>query len=457
MDRIERYPILGLLGKGGMARVFKVNIPVIDKVAALKLLWPDPTLQELLGGDTLETLFTAEARILGALNHPHVVGIWAFDTWHGRPFYLMDYHPLHLGHLMGESARPDDPSRVIPVERALDYVGQILLGLDRLHHSDIIHRDIKPHNMLIHGEHQIKIGDFGLSRRQGVSFRGPRHLKVGSPGYAAPEQMEDPQAADARADIYAVGAMLLRMLSGRLPEPGQALPPLSATHSDLDPSWDSFLESALAPNPSKRYPSAAAMLDALTERVEHWRRQQEQTCALAGEDSPLSASPEPEATAAKSNPRHTPLKVSAKKARRVLGLDPLWRPRVYTPNQFRAPSPEILQDDATGLIWQQSGSRYPCTWHAAREYADHLSRQGWAGRRHWRLPTMAELSSLLQPLAQGRQLCLSSAFDPRQTRLWSADRRSYTSAWYVDLELGFAGWLDFTAQLDVRCVCLAGG
>ena len=455
MNKIHRYPILGLLGRGGMARVFKVQIPGIAKVVALKVLWPDPLLEDLLGWDKLEALFTKEARILGALDHPHIVAIWDFNTWNDRPYYLMDCHAITLGHLMGEPARPDEPSRTIPVNQALDYTRQILMGLDRLHYSQIIHRDIKPYNMLIYADHQIKIGDFGLSRLHGDTYYGPTHLKVGSPGYAAPEQIEDPDGVDERADLFSAGVILYRMLTGNLPDPGRGSCPVSQDHPDLDHKWDSFLTTALATRRGARFSCAAAMLEALQDLSHHWRRQQAQICML-DEAAPQPPTPQPtEKSGAMIPLRHTPIKIASPKAPAAFGLDPQWRPKTYIHNRLKAENPGILHDEATGLSWQQSGSRYPCTWQDARAYVDKLNRKNWGGRNDWRLPTMAELLSLVQPPAQGRQLCLSSIFNPRQTRLWSADRRSFTSAWYVELELGFAGWLDFTAALDVRGVCRA--
>jgi len=452
MNRIDRYPILGLLGQGGMARVFKVQIPVVEKIVALKLLWPHPTLEDLMGRETLKELFTTEAAILGGLQHPHVVGIWDFNTWRGRPYYLMEYHAANLAHLIGESPRPDDPSRIIPVERALDYTRQILVGLDRLHHGRIIHRDIKPHNMLIHGIHQIKIADFGLSRRHNAPFRGPAHLKVGSPGYAAPEQADNPDAAGVPADLFSVGAILYRLLTGHLPEPGTPAPPLAGRNPDLDPAWDRFLAAALAVRPEKRFASAGEMGAALAELARHWRRSRDRTCSLDEPQARMPAGPDspepPSATAL----RRTPLKVNAKHARQAFELDQLWRPRVYTGSTIRPITGDLLQDETSGLTWQQSGSRYACTWQEAQSRIKELNARNWADRTDWRLPTIAQLASLLRPLPQGRQLCLAPAFDTRQTRLWSADRRSATSAWYVDLELGFIGWLDFTAHLDVRAV-----
>ncbi|MBR9979793.1 MAG: hypothetical protein KFF50_02070, partial [Desulfatitalea sp.] len=133
MRHVGRYMIRGLLGRGGMAKVFKVTLPVIDKTAALKLLAPNPLLARLLGMDKLRDLFVAEARAMTALRHPNIVAIHDFDDHLGNPFYVMDFYANNLGNMMGETYRVEAPSRVLAVEKALDYTRQTLAGLACLH------------------------------------------------------------------------------------------------------------------------------------------------------------------------------------------------------------------------------------------------------------------------------------------------------------------------------------
>ncbi len=280
MRKIGKFEILGLLGRGGMSAVYKVRLPVVDKVVALKLLSPHPTLKALLGEEEVKRLFINEARIIAGLRHPNIVDIKDFDQAGGMPYYIMEYYCNNLGLLMGETYQPEEPSRPLTLDRAIWYVSQILEGLDRLHQAGIVHRDIKPYNLLITDDDIIKISDFGLSRLRGEAFSGPPNLKVGSPFYAAPEQETYPDKADARADLYAVGVVLYRMLLGRLPleigeKPGRR-------HEDLDEDWVAFLYKAMARKKEERFQTAKEMSRGLAVLEKAWEEKKIKMCA-AGE------------------------------------------------------------------------------------------------------------------------------------------------------------------------------
>jgi serine/threonine-protein kinase len=109
-------------------------------------------------------------------------------------------------------------------------------------------------------------------------------------------------------------------------------------------------------------------------------------------------------------------------------------------------------DPATGLTWQRGGSSFALDWHSARGYTDQLNHEGLGGRNNWRLPTIEELITLLQPNPSGHDHCLPPIFDRRPPRLWSSDRRAFTSAWYVNLDLGFVAWQDFSCHNAIKAV-----
>ena len=198
MKRIGRYLIRGLLGRGGMGKVYKVELPAIGKIAALKLLDPDPVVAKLLGIERLRNLFISEARTMSGVNHPNIVAIHDFD-WHAeKPFYVMDFFANNLGAMIGESYRTEVPSRRIVVDKALDYTRQTLDGLACLHDAGIYHRDIKPFNLLVTAWDTIRICDFGLSKLRGEAYAGPANLNVGSPYYAAPEQEKNRRGSKSR-------------------------------------------------------------------------------------------------------------------------------------------------------------------------------------------------------------------------------------------------------------------
>ena len=147
------------------------------------------------------------------------------------------------------------------------------------------------------------------------------------------------------------------------------------------------------------------------------------------------------------------MKIDPRRAKTVFGLDELWKPLQYHQPDFRTTRADAIADTVTGLTWQRSGSAYRLTWHEAQGYIAHLNAQRFAGRRQWRLPTVDELASLLREVPHGTDLCIAPIFEPKQRFLWSADRRSFTAAWFVNVELGFVGWQDFGGHHYVRAVC----
>jgi serine/threonine protein kinase len=444
MKRIGKYEIRGLLGRGGMSKVFKVAIPVVQKILALKILDPDPLLVQLVGIEKLRELFLSEARKMAGLRHPNIVDIWDFDEADGRPFYTMDYYFNSLGTIIGESRHPDEPTRIIPLDKAIAFTRQTLLGLARLHHADIIHRDIKPFNLLLTDQECIRICDFGLSKLRGETFPGPPHLKVGSAWYASPEQEQDAEHVDVRADLYSTGIILYRMLTGNLPSSGSMLP--SRVNPDLDESWDEFIVRSVEAEPSRRFASADAMLAGLERLDCAWQQRKERICALS--------QPQPRhQETRRRHPRHHPVKTDPRHGKAVFGLDELWRPLEYRQSEFRAETAELIADAATGLTWQRSGSVYHLTWREAHRYIAHLNTRQFAGLRQWRLPTVDELISLLREVPHGADLCIAPIFELKQRSLWSADRRSFTAAWFVNVELGFVGGQDCSAYHYVRAVC----
>jgi serine/threonine-protein kinase len=453
MKKIGRYIIQGLLGRGGMGKVFRVKLPIIDKIAALKILDPDPLLANLMGMEKLRTLFTQEAVTMARLNHPNIVAVYDFDVHEEKPFFIMDYYPNNLGTILGEHYTVEESSRRILVDKALDYTLQTLNGLDCLHDAQILHRDIKPFNLLITAQDTIKICDFGLSKLRNEAFKGPANLNVGSPYYAAPEQETDPDSADVRTDLYPVGIMLYRMLTCRLPYlngTNSRYQPPSRLNPDLDTQWDDFFNLAIARRRRDRFTDVGAMKNALIELQHHWQKHKEMSCATPD----VPADRLLNAPLYLNTPlRHAPIKINPKKAAEYFDVNTLWQPNRYIHNQFIDQNKKVLYDKTTGRTWQKSGSRYARTWSQAHLYIQQLNKEAYGGIQNWQLPTIDELITILTPSAQGSTLCIDTVFDPTQKWIWSIDRRSYVSAYYVDIELGFVGWQDFSAPYYVRAVC----
>lgn len=446
MKYIGKYQIRGLLGRGGMGKIFKVEHPLIGKIFALKLLDPDPLLVTLMGWDQILAMFRTEAKTIAGLRHPNIVEIMDYDESNGKPYYLMEYYVNNLGVMIGETSRTEQASRTIKIEKAIRYSLQTLNGLDCMHHAGIIHRDIKPYNLLVTDHDTIKICDFGLSKSRGEKFEGPPSLKFGSAWYAPPEQEDNPDSVDRSADLYAVGITIYRMLTGILPDDDYL--PVSRFNADLDDAWDNFIKKAIAPRPATRYLTAAAMLADLKLLQTAWEAKKEQICALPEfikTDSAGSAT-------SRLTPRSTPVKVNPLNAKKTFALDDLWRPAKYLHNEFEVNPDETVTDRAPGLVWQQSGSEFPLTWSRAKGYIQELNAAQFAGSSTWRLPTIDELMTLLTELPHGEDYCIEPIFDQRQKRIWSCDRRSFIAAWYVSIDMGYVAWQDFTGYYHVRAV-----
>ncbi len=428
MDKIGRYQIIRKLGKGGMGSVFKGIVPMIDKVVAIKLLDPFEAMLDIIGTEKLREIFIYEAQTMAALRHPAIVQVWDYDEDDkGRPFIVMEYLCNNLGDMIGEDFEVEKDSRVIKPDKVIDYGKQILSGLSYLHHNGIVHRDIKPFNILVSDEDTIKICDFGMALVEGVAFSGPSMMQIGSPYYTPPEQSRDANAVDGRADLFATGVLLYRMLTGKLP--GMQAFSLSLVNPLYDKSWDDFFAKALNWNPDDRFMSARHMQEALTALHLNWQAKQK-----SGTITPKI----PEDLVAL---RMKPVQVYGPKARELFGVTSLFRPRSVMANSLHPQQNNTILDCTTSLIWQQQGSEYPISWQDAEIYVAQLNRLKFAGISTWRLPTINELLSLFAPLTTSA----TRGFDPDKNRLWSCDSHKNHERWLVNFDMGYV------ANQDMNC------
>ena len=437
-EHIGRYRILRMLGRGGMGAVYKALVPVIDKVVAVKVLQPFETLEALLGHARLREIFTFEAVTMAGLHHPALVDVWDFDEdSRGRPFFVMEYYCNNLGRMIGEDFQLLKKSRPLRPDKVLAYGRQLLQGLAYLHDNDIVHRDIKPFNIMITNDDRVRICDFGMALVRDVSFSPPGSMQIGSPFYTAPEQQREAGKVDGRADLYSAAVLLYRLLSGELPSMRSFS--LSRVNPLYDAAWDEFFSKALCLLPACRFQTAGEMLAALNLLHVNPR-------GVSGR--------QPEAPAADRNGaleplRSAPVNVCGEKARLLFGLNEQQRPSVAGRKKFIDEPDGVLRDPATGLVWHKEGSAYRLCWQDALAYVDGLNARCHAGRASWRLPTVNELFSLRcdEPRA--------CRFESHRTGLWfwSCDRHGARDAWYVNLDMEYADWQDVSCRNFVRAVC----
>lgn len=382
-DQIGRYQILRKLGKGGMGSVYKAVVPVIDKVVAIKVLEPFEVMEDILGYDRLKDIFIFEAHTMAGLHHSSVVDVWDYgEDDEGRPFFVMEFFCNNLGNMIAENFQVENQSRRIHPDKVISYGRQLLEGLAFLHHNEIVHRDIKPQNLLITDEDAVKICDFGMALVQGISFSRSDSIQTGSPHYAAPEQSRSPNEVDGRADLYSAGVLLYRMLTGELPSMRSFS--LSLINPLFDRNWDDFFAIAFNWQPEGRFQTADEMLAALKNLHIHWQHIRLEQ--MSAQSDPQDVAPV--------ELRKEPSNVCGDRARKLFGLNTLFRPDIFIDNHFGEEEEGTIKDRATGLVWKLNGSEYCVQWHDAVAYVADLNNKCFGGRNTWRLPTINELFSL---------------------------------------------------------------
>ncbi len=247
------YRVEELIGAGGMGAVYRATQLSLGRAVALKILPPNVS-----DDPQFVRRFHREAEVLASLNHPGIVQI--FDRGEADERYFLVMELVEGSNLRGLLRRGPIASR-----DALKIAAALLTALDYAHARGVVHRDVKPENVLVREDGVVKVADFGLSRVFGESGLDTRlthsALVLGTFEYMAPEQREHSGTADARADLYAASVVVYEMLTGelpigRFPSPSERVP-------GLDARIDAVLERGLAKDPDDRFARASAMADAL--------------------------------------------------------------------------------------------------------------------------------------------------------------------------------------------------
>lgn len=239
--------IIELAGHGGMGAVYKVRQPQKGRNAALKFLFP-----EKQSSPQFAERFEREARTLASLTHPNIVMVYDFGKVEGRFYLLMEY-------VDGLTLRQLFRARRLSAAEALGIVPKVCDALQYAHEQGVVHRDIKPENILLDKSGEVKIADFGIAKMLSLpgnlSLTGSMDV-VGTPLYMAPEQIENPQIVDSRADIYSLGVVFYEMLTGELPL-GKFQPP--SQKLEVDSRLDEVVIHALEKEPERRYQQVSQM------------------------------------------------------------------------------------------------------------------------------------------------------------------------------------------------------
>ena len=260
---VDRYVIERELGRGGMATVYLARDLKHGRFVALKVL--SPALAASLGADR----FLREIELAARLQHPHIVPVFDSGDAAGVLWYTMPY-------VEGETLRARlDRERQLPLDEAVRIASEAARALEYAHQHGVLHRDVKPENLLLTTDGSTLVADFGIARpwneTDGLTATG---LVVGTPGYMSPEQAAGERTLDARSDVYALGSVLYEMLAGEMPYSGpnaqailakrlsEPVPRLSTTR-DVPAAIEQTVGRALARVPADRFASAAEFQRAL--------------------------------------------------------------------------------------------------------------------------------------------------------------------------------------------------
>ncbi|WP_405767811.1 protein kinase [Streptomyces sp. NBC_00080] len=266
-----RYQLRDLLGEGGMASVHLAYDAVLDRQVAVK------TLHTELGREqAFRERFRREAQAVAKLTHTNIVSV--FDTGEDdvegltTPYIVMEYiEGRPLGSVLDEDVRQQG---AMPADKALKITADVLAALEISHEMGLVHRDIKPGNVMMTKRGVVKVMDFGIARamQSGVTSMTQTGMVVGTPQYLSPEQALG-RAVDARSDLYSVGIMLFQLVTGRLPFEADSPLAIAYAHVQeepvapssinraLPPAVDALIARALKKNPNERFPTAVAMRD----------------------------------------------------------------------------------------------------------------------------------------------------------------------------------------------------
>jgi len=270
-----RYKLIDELGRGSFATVYIARDTKNNRIYAVKVMHI-----EFSDDGELLARFQREAHILTQFRDPHIVQIFDYGD-------EVDLHYIVMDYIDGQNLKYHILTHgPLDALRALDYSRQIAQGLDTAYKHGVVHRDIKPQNIVINSMDEVKITDFGLARSRETVTLTQSNVFMGTAYYIPPEQAESGRSADTRSDLYSVATVLFEMLTGRPPFEGETavdivikhmnekIPSICRIRPDLPPEMDQFMQKAMAKSPADRYNTPREFISAIDKLLQRIRAAQ---------------------------------------------------------------------------------------------------------------------------------------------------------------------------------------
>lgn len=262
-SRVGDYEILEILGAGGMGRVYKVRNVISDRAEAMKVLLPD-----LEGNPSLADRFMREIKVQASLDHPNIAALHTALRLDNQLMMLMEY-------VEGTTLDALMETGPVPINKAADYIAQVLSALSYAHARGVVHRDLKPANMMVTAGGLVKLMDFGIAKMTADRKLTQTGSTVGSLYYMSPEQIKGAVDLDPRSDLYSLGVSLYEIVTGARPFQGDSEYSIMAAHLQGNPpppiqvspnlpaGLNEIILQALEKDPAKRFQTADAFRNAL--------------------------------------------------------------------------------------------------------------------------------------------------------------------------------------------------